>query len=268
MFVKRVGTGLFVLALLAPVAIVAQDDMSDEEWCENAMRGNSDRDRHCEVRTMTVSASSALMVDGGPNGGITVDVWDRNEIQVRARVSAWDEDGDAEDIVDDIDVEASSSEIGAEGPRMRGDRGWSVSYRLMVPRSIDLTMSTTNGGVSVDGVSGDLDVETTNGGLSFVDVSGAVRGHTTNGGVNLSLSGGSLDSDGIEIETTNGGVTIELDDSVSADLELSTTNGGISVDFPITVQGRIGRNIETELNGGGPPIRVETTNGGVRLRRR
>jgi len=42
-------------------------------------------------------------------------------------------------------------------------------------------------------------------------------------------------------------------------------NGGISLDFPVTVQGRIGRSLDIELGEGGATVRAMTTNGGVRI---
>jgi hypothetical protein len=45
-------------------------------------------------------------------------------------------------------------------------------------------------------------------------------------------------------------------------------NGGMNIDFPITVQGTIGRRITTKLGTGGPRVRATTTNGGVRIRER
>ena len=42
-------------------------------------------------------------------------------------------------------------------------------------------------------------------------------------------------------------------------------NGGINVDMPITLQGRIDREIATNLGGGGPLLRLRTHNGGVRV---
>jgi len=44
-------------------------------------------------------------------------------------------------------------------------------------------------------------------------------------------------------------------------------NGGISVDFPVTVQGKIERNLSVDLNGGGPTVHTETINGGVEITR-
>lgn len=54
----------------------------------------------------------------------------------------------------------------------------------------------------------------------------------------------------------------------TSDLDLETVNGGIDIDFPVTVSGRIGRQLRTTLGDGGPTIRVVTTNGGVKIKRR
>jgi DUF4097 and DUF4098 domain-containing protein YvlB len=93
-----------------------------------------------------------------------------------------------------------------------------------------------------------------------------VHGETTNGGVNVELSGDRWDGEELNVRTTNGGVNVSLPDNYSAHLETGTVNGNISVDFPITVQGRITRELSVNLGSGGPTIRAMTTNGGVRVR--
>lgn len=67
----------------------------------------------------------------------------------------------------------------------------------------------------------------------------------------------------LQVDATNGGVIIE-------DVRGRATNGGISVDFPMTVQGMVNdrRQIRGTIGSGGPPLRVATTNGGVRIMRR
>ncbi len=76
---------------------------------------------------------------------------------------------------------------------------------------------------------------------------------------------------GLNVETTNGGVNLEMPENYAARLETRTVNGGFTSDFDLTVKMREwnrsrGVNISTDLNGGGAPIRVVTTNGGVRIR--
>ncbi len=122
-----------------------------------------------------------------------------------------------------------------------------------------------NGGIAATGIAGRLDVETMNGGITLDDVAGAVSAETTNGGITIRLSGGTWQGEGLEAETTNGGITLHVPDSFSASLQAEVVNGGIEIDFPVTVQGKIGKELSTDI--GGPPIRLATVNGGIRIQR-
>jgi DUF4097 and DUF4098 domain-containing protein YvlB len=138
---------------------------------------------------------------------------------------------------------------------------------VLVPRETDLNLETVNGSIAIADVQGDLEFEATNGSISLDGVGGNVRGRTTNGGVDAELTGRTWEGEGLDLETTNGGVRLRIPEDYSARLETETVHGGIDVDFPVTVQGRIGREFATTLGRGGPLIRAETTNGGVRITR-
>jgi hypothetical protein len=62
-------------------------------------------------------------------------------------------------------------------------------------------------------------------------------------------------------------VRLRVPEDYSARLETGTVNGGIDVDFPVTVQGRLGREFSTTLGDGGPLVKAATTNGQVRVTR-
>jgi DUF4097 and DUF4098 domain-containing protein YvlB len=128
-------------------------------------------------------------------------------------------------------------------------------------------LESRNGGITIVNVRGDLDFETTNGGLHLDGLAGNVRGRTTNGGVEVTLTGERWDGEAIDVRTTNGGVRLRVPESYSARLETRTVNGGTNIDFPVTVQGRLGKQLSTTLGDGGPLVRAETTNGGVRVSR-
>ena len=100
------------------------------------------------------------------------------------------------------------------------------------------------------------------------EVAGTVRARTTNGGVDVSLSGDRWTGSGLELQTTNGSIELSVPSAFSADLSARTVNGSIRTDFPVTVQGRIGRSVEAQIGGGGPPVRLATTNGAIDLRNR
>jgi DUF4097 and DUF4098 domain-containing protein YvlB len=94
-----------------------------------------------------------------------------------------------------------------------------------------------------------------------------VRGGTTNGGLVVELDGPQWDGETLDVKTTNGGIVMSLPENYSAHLETGTVNGHLSVDFPVTVQGRITRELAVNLGSGGPTVRAMTTNGGVKIRR-
>lgn len=236
----------------------------DEYW------GDRDRERHCEVRDVTMKAPArTLFVDGRDNGGVSFYGWDKNEVLVRALIQTnADSKSEAQALAKDIRIATDGDRIRADGPANRRYANWSVSYEVWVPRKANLEADTHNGGISVDDVEGRMELHAVNGGIALRGVGGDVRAETTNGGVTANLDGNTWKGEGLDLQTTNGGVTLEIPRGYNARLETGTVNGGMNIDFPITVQGFIGKRITTTLGQGGPRVRATTTNGGVRIRER
>lgn len=236
----------------------------DDYW------GDRDQERFCEVRDATIKVPQLrLFVDGRDNGGVYFYGWDKNEVLVKAMIATTaDSRKEAEALAKDIKIETDGDRIRADGPANRRYAHWSVSYEVWVPRKTNLDADTHNGGVSVEGVEGKMELRAVNGGISLRDVGGDVRAETTNGGVTAQLNGTTWKGEGLDLQTTNGGVALEIPRGYNARLETGTVNGGMNIDFPITVQGIIGRRITTTLGTGGPRVRATTTNGGVRIRER
>ena len=243
---------------------------TDADPCRNYNDRDDDHYQHCEVRESTMGAGP-LNVDAGQNGGISVEAWDGNDIRVRAIVrGSARSDARAKEIAGQVQVQSGGGRVYATGPDLERREWWSVSYRINVPRKNDLDLSATNGGITITGVSGTLRFDTTNGGVRLQDVNGRVTGSTRNGGLNVMLGGSRWEGDGLDVETSNGGVTLAIPENYNAELETRTVNGGLRIDFPVTVQGELSsrRGITTTLGSGGPPVRVRTTNGGVKINRR
>ncbi len=238
--------------------------------CDNV---GTDRPHFCEVRSVRMRAEPKIEVDGGTNGGVTVEGWDQGDVLVEAQVEAWAEsDDDARDIARDVHLRTEDGRIRAEGPGQGGWRhrheGWAVSFTIHVPHRTDLSLETTNGGVTVNDVGGTLRFRALNGGVHLAGLSGDVEGSTTNGGVHVDLAGPRWDGAGLNVRTMNGGVRLRIPRDYSAHLVTGTVNGGIRIDFPVTVQGRIDKRLAVDLGQGGPPVEVRTTNGGVTVERR
>lgn len=261
--VRKIYTPGFLLAILAIVAVpsLAHSWEDCDGWEEDGDWGS--KGRFCEVRQLTLPATGSVAVDAGHNGGIRVRGDNRSDIDLEARIQVWGRSEEkARNLAEQIEIRTDGSRISADAP---SDDDWSVSFRLQVPHQTDLDLAAHNGGISVEEVEGELRAETHNGGLSLAALAGDVRAETTNGGVRVELAGDHWDGSGMDVETRNGGVKVSIPEGYSAELETGTVNGRIEIDFPVTVQGQLGRSIETTLGSGGAPIRVKTRNGGVTI---
>lgn len=231
--------------------------------------GRDDEEHFCEVRDYTLPATRSLDVDAGQNGTVTVHGRDGSEILVVAMIDARADDTlEAQRLAKGAQVHTDGGRVRADLPDdMRRHQSVSVSYEVWLPRATDLDLEAENGGLAVDNVSSHVRLETTNGSVRLRDVGGDVHGGTTNGSVSVELSGDRWNGEGLDLRTTNGSVRLTLPSNYSAHLTTGTVNGGMNIDFPITVQGRISREISADIGKGGAPIRVVTTNGGVTIRR-
>ena len=268
----RIGALVLSTVLAAPIAMspLAAQQRRADDWCRNERGGNSDREEVCEVREFTVTATAGTFSVSGTNGSITVDGESRGDVRILAKVVATaDTDAEARALAAAIQLKPTSEEVEAVGPRTRNRQGWSVSYHIYVPRALNLALRTTNGGIVISEMDSKVEFKTTNGGVKLSRVNGDIKGDTTNGGVDIDLDGTFWSGEGLDVATTNGGVKIAVPENYSARFEASTNNGGMNIDYPgVTLQGRRSRDISTQLGSGGAPIRVRTSNGGVRLTRK
>jgi hypothetical protein len=105
-------------------------------------------------------------------------------------------------------------------------RNCSVKYTLEVPAELDVRGHTENGEIDLTLVD-DVDVETSNGRITLDGVTGTVTAATSNG----RIEGTGLEGDGgIEVSTSNGAIELEVD--VAQDVEARTSNGSIDLTVP------------------------------------
>lgn len=275
----RIAVALITLVIGLSASTAYSQDRSklkekQREFCSDNNWNDGERVSSRDLRETTISSTGRIDVDGGRNGGVSVKGEDRSDVLVRACVQAWGTSQEAaKAAVAGIRVNTAGT-IKAESSGE--DNNWSVSYDIRVPRNMDVSLTAHNGGISISSVSGKMEFGTTNGGVFLSDVSGDVRGRTTNGGVFVRLNGSTWSGNGLDVTTTNGGVKLELPETYAARVETETVNGGFKSSIPalnVTTEDVKGdswqhsrrRSISTNLNGGGPTIRVATTNGGVSI---
>lgn len=257
-------------ALVLPVLVVASLVASG---CDIAMADFKQKETAEWRKTYDLQAGGRLEISN-VNGKIDVEPAAGNSVEVVAEKSARAASVEAakaalERIEIQENVSPTNVRIETKLPRSGGGffngSNQQVHYMVKVPPSLDVRFSTVNGGIELSGLKGRITAETTNGGVKAHGVSGAIEASTTNGGVDVELA--QVAESGVKLGCTNGGIELKLPSDARATISARITNGGINTDgVNIETVGEVSRRrLEGRMNGGGPRIDLEGTNGGIRI---
>ena len=208
------------------------------------------------------------------NGKVEIEGVDGSTVEVHAvRIAKAATDEGARQLLPRISIkeDIKPDRVSIETERLAGimiAAGFEVQYHVKAPKAASVYARSTNGQITLTALSGSVNAQTTNGGVKASELRGGVEARSTNGGVNVDLA--ALGADKIRLSTTNGGVTLLLPETAKADLTATWTNGGINLasGLKIEVSEQSRRRFEGRMNGGGTPIELRTTNGGIRVRGR
>jgi hypothetical protein len=252
-------------AVVAPMLLVAT------AGCD-VMTADLKHTETAEWRKTYELAPSGHVEIGNVNGRITVEPSSGNTVEVVALKTAKASTSEAaKDLLGRIEIreEVSPSNISIATKVPRGGSwlemgGTQVKYTVRVPAAADVKFTTVNGGVEVQGLNGRITAETTNGGVVARNVGGEIDASTTNGAVEVELS--RVAEGGARLSCTNGGIKLRVPPDAKASISASITNGGIDTGgLSIEKTESTRRRLEGRMNGGGPRLRLDGTNGGISI---
>jgi len=222
----------------------------------------------------TLAAGGSLEIKN-PNGLIHWEPSDGDKVSVTAeRIAKAGTDAEAKQAAEAMEIKETVSgsiivldaTAGRNGINIMGGSR-QVKFHIRAPKGTRLILSNSNGDMDVRDMTGELRLSTTNGRIRGKNLEGSTRAETTNGVINLDFA--AIGADGISLETTNGKVDVTLPKSAKARVNARVTNGAINADdLPLAISEQSRRRLTGTLNGGGPEVRVETTNGAISLRGR
>ncbi len=183
-----------------------------------------------------------------------------------------------------IDVETSGGSISigdTKGDIKASTAGGSIRIGLAGGK---VEAETAGGSIGVDGSKGPVEVETAGGSIEVLDAHGYIEAETAGGDIEAEMVVSNKNTDThVNLETAGGDITLYLPSNLQAtfDVRLEITRRAwrdykIYSDFPISIddggddddwRGRrvlIGKG---DINGGGDVIRLETTNGDIRIKK-
>jgi hypothetical protein len=213
------------------------------------------------------------------NGPVAVTAWEQPVVRlVAVKTARATTDGRARAYLRELQVrvEQTGGKLfirthtpGSEG----GIKGWltcagidsEVAYHLTLPREAQLSATTVNGDVAVDGLVASVRANSTNGNV-VLEVEGDVEASSVNGNIRVAIRKSEPRS-AMELSTVNGSIVMLLPPEFRAFVDARTTNGSVASDLPLVVEGRRSRSkLVGSLNGGTTRLTLRTTNGSIWLK--
>lgn len=239
----------------------------DKEMLKEGVRGGFDAARRTERESNTFAVSGAPRVRVETfDGAVSVHAWDKNEVMYTATKRAADE-REMQGIK--LTAQATGGEVNISAKfdktqaRVYSEKGGVVyssnaetEFDLYVPRNSTLFVSTGDGRLRVDGVSGEVELRTGDGSIDVTGAKGRLRAETGDGRIRVE----NFDGDA-EARTGDGRIT--LDGNFSR-LAARTGDGTISLSLPEGANATVETDAESVYNDG---VAVAESESDSRVRR-
>jgi hypothetical protein len=144
----------------------------------------------------------------------------------------------------------------------------SVDYIIQVPQHSRLAdISSVNGRIVIDGVSGDIVASTVNGETQIKDAASNLKLSTVNGRIAAEMISLSA-RQSVSLAAVNGEVELALPDHADASMSVGTVNGSITSEFPslkVEKEFPVGNNLKGSLGNGGATVKITAVNGTIKI---
>jgi len=180
---------------------------------------------------------------------------------------------------EDIGVSEHDNVIRLQAP-WRGGRGNNMV--LTVPVQTSLSLKTTLGNITVDGVNGEIDATSTSGNITLTNVSGTVVASSTLGSQKVSMD--RVDqSKPLAFSSVNGSIDVTFPPDLKANLSFRTGLSETWSDFDVTLNGArrsdgmhsltqghrsMDNRMAGTINGGGVEISFHAVNGRIMIHKK
>ena len=226
-----------------------------------------------------------------PRGSVTVEGWQRNEVEVTATIElkaateadldqlakvntfVFDEDLNHISVLTTGTHDRAFMKGAAKNfPKKLLNLPWKIDYRMRVPINTDLEVNAGHGDVKLSGVEGALRISASESDTALTLTGGAVTTTVTAGTVTFSIPTRSWRGNGADIRIASGTINVDLQPGFSGDIDadilrtgkiLNTFDGLTSREKP----GITERTIRGRAGAGGPYFKFTVGDGTVNIRR-
>ena len=213
---------------------------------------------------------STLVLDNDV-GSIIIEGLDDNNCNMTAEIKAKaPTEEEAKELVEQtkIDLEQSGDVLTVKitKPPNRKHRSISINFNITVPKETALQISSDVGKIGISKITGTIKTRTDVGEISCKEISGDIDVQSDVGKINVVYSKTASAVCKADIKTDVGSIDITTPPGCSAAVQANTDVGSIRTDLPLTIRGKIGKNLSGTVGDGEGKIYLKTDVGSIRIR--
>ncbi len=219
-------------------------------------------------RTYTVKAGATLEIRETA-GEVHVDAIDGDTIEVDAtRIAEASTEEAAKELLKAFTIRETASadrvELNGEDTSVGNNKSVRVEFHIKVPRTVAVTVKTTTGEITAQGLGGMFRVDAVNAEISGTALAGGADVTSTNGDTTLEFA--NIGEAGVRCKGTNGQMTVTLPGSSKATVQAHVTNGAVETqNLTVQVREQSLTKLDATMGGGGADVRLDLTNGAIKI---
>ena len=276
---------VFVM-LLVPLPVMAQKDKAAAALPTTLLKRTATR-----RDTRRFAFGGTVTVIGAPRGAVTIEGWNRNEVELVADIELTapteadlDQLATVNSFVFDEDLNHLSvlttgthdreymKKVAKKFPKNLLNMPWKVDYTLRVPTNTDLEINAGYGPVKIAAVEGALRISATESETALTLTGGLVTTTVTAGVVTLTVPVRSWRGAGVDIRLATGIVNIDLPPGFNGDIDAEILRNGKIVNTHEGLASRekpgiTERMVRARAGSGGAFFRVTVGDGTVNIRK-
>jgi hypothetical protein len=241
--------------------------------------------------TARFSYGGTVTLIAAPRGSVTVEGWQRNEVEVTANIELkapseadLDQLAKVNTFVFDEDLNhisilttgthdrAFMKQSAKKFPKQLLNLPWKIDYRVRVPMNTDLEVNAGHGEVKLSGVEGALRISATESDTALTLTGGTVTTTVTAGSITLAIPTRSWRGGGADVRIASGTINVDLQPGFSGDIDAEVLRTGkiINTYDGLTSREKPGlteRTVRGRAGAGGPYFQFTVGDGTVNIRR-
>ncbi|MHC4457486.1 MAG: DUF4097 family beta strand repeat-containing protein [Planctomycetota bacterium] len=226
------------------------------------------------AKTEKVSApipDGATLVIENQLGTIAITGADVTDCNVTARISARaPSEEEAAEIAKQVKIrlvpEGNTLTVKADKPHFGKKRSVTINYEVTVPRQTALQLESNMGQIEVSNIAASIRAETDIGTITCEEISGDIDLAADIGEITVVYSKNAPAVCNATIKTNIGKINFTAPPNFSATIDAAANIGSIETDLPLSVTGKIGKELHGTIGEGEGALNLKTDVGEINIR--